>query len=69
MSYAPHPAAQAAAASTAPADDDQLDDDQLEAEHCTECGRPLKRASADGLGPVCRRNLARAAAAAEQAQQ
>lgn len=38
---------------TAPA----VDDDQLEAAECTECGRPLKRPSADGLGPVCRRKL------------
>lgn len=57
MSYAPHPAAQAAAAPAA--------DDQLEPDACTECGRPLKRPSADGLGPVCRRKLR--AARAEQA--
>ncbi|MEV5133571.1 hypothetical protein AB0K87_24385 [Streptomyces sp. NPDC053705] len=46
-----------------------LDDDQLEAEPaaCSNCGRPLKRPAVDELGPVCRRNLARAAA--EQAQQ
>ncbi|MEV5673492.1 hypothetical protein AB0L28_32565 [Streptomyces sp. NPDC052503] len=50
--------------------DDRLDDDQVEAEPaaCSNCGRPLKRPAADELGPVCRRNLARAAAA-EQAQQ
>lgn len=24
---------------------------------CTECGRPLKRPTVDGLGPVCRRKL------------
>lgn len=44
-----------------------LDDDQLEAAACSNCGRPLKRPAVDQLGPVCRRNLARAAA--EQAQQ
>jgi hypothetical protein len=58
VTYAPHPAAQAAAAPT---------DNQLAAEpaECTECGRPLKRPSIDGLGPVCRRKLR--AARAEQA--
>ncbi|WND36942.1 hypothetical protein RI578_22810 [Streptomyces sp. BB1-1-1] len=30
-------------------------DAELEPAECTECGRPLKRPSADGLGPVCRR--------------
>lgn len=52
-----------------PALDDRLDDDQLEAEPaaCSNCGRALKYPAADSLGPVCRRNLARATA--EQAQQ
>jgi hypothetical protein len=48
MTYAPHPAAQAAA---------QAGADALEPAECTECGRPLKRPSDDGLGPVCRRKL------------
>ncbi|MFB6846227.1 hypothetical protein ACFCXS_15380 [Streptomyces sp. NPDC056373] len=61
MNYAPHPAAQAAA--TAPP---AVDDDHLEAAECTECGRPLKRPSDDGLGPVCRRKLRAARAEREQ---
>lgn len=60
MSYTPHPAAQAAAA---PALDDQL---AAEPTECTECGRPLKRPSDDGYGPVCRRKLRTAAAEREQ---
>ncbi|MEU8721493.1 hypothetical protein [Streptomyces antimycoticus] len=42
--------------------------DQLDAEpaECTECGRPLKRPSIDGLGPVCRRKLRAARAEAGQ---
>lgn len=53
------------APTTAPAAADQL---AAEPAECTECGRPLKRPSDDGLGPVCRRKLraARATRAAAE---